>query len=149
MPESDVNPGAGCCDSSARGCVFSRALQARVATCECAERRTHGEREMLECTSPVARLNCVTLAELLHERARFALHLPRPGQPIIHAQALRLHCGGVLALQHALGAAQADVHGLVGAAHERHGSLTELPWDAIVQELTQWQPRRPRRPARP
>ena len=148
MPASDPPLGAGCCES-ASACVFSRALQARVATCECAERRTRGERDIIECTSPVARTNCVTLAALMHERARFALHLPRPGRPIIHAQALRLHCAGLLALQHALGAAQADVHGLVGAAHERHGSLTELPWDAIVRELAQWHPRRPRRPAAP
>lgn len=122
-------------------CVFARALMARTATCELAERRSLGERELLECRSPVARINCGTLAALLHERARFALRLPAPGHPLMHAQALRLHCGGLQGLQRALGAARADVHATVVLAQQRHGSLTDLPWEAIVGELLQWQPR--------
>ena len=38
----------------------------------------------------------------------------------------------------------ADVHRLVGQAHERHGSLAELPWPAIVEAVLAWQPRRRR-----
>ena len=94
-------------------------------------------------------MNCVTLAALLHERARFALRLPRAGQPLMHAQAMRLHCGGLLALQHALEAPRPDVHRLIGTAHERCSSLTELPWDAIVKSLSAWQPGRARRPPKP
>lgn len=97
---------------------------------------------MLECAAPVARLNCSTLAALLHERARFALKLPAPGHPMVHAQALRLHCGGLEALREAMQAGHADVHALVLAVHERHGSLTALPWEAIVRRLLQWAPRR-------
>ena len=138
----------GCCGTPG-SCVFSKPLQARVAVCERAERHTRGERDFIDCTSPVARTHCATLAALLHERARFALHLPRPGQPVIHAQAMRLHCGGVLALQHALGATQPDVHRLVGAALARFGSLTDLPWASIVRELAGWQGRRARRPVAP
>ncbi len=144
MSESDDADGAACC--AGRGsCVFSKALQARIAVCERSERHTRGERDVIDCASPVARTHCTTLAALLHERARFALHLPRVGQPLMHAQALRLHCGGVLGLQRALGAAHADVHHLVGAAHERHGSLADLPWDAIIRDVAAWQARRPRK----
>ena len=140
-----------CCDTDPSGtaCVFAKALLARTACCECATRRTAGERDLIACTSPVAHTNCITLAALLHERARFALRLPSPGHPIVHAQALRLHCGGLLGLQQALGAAEVDVHRMVGLAHERYGSLTELPWDAIVSTVKQWQARRPRRPQPP
>lgn len=140
-----------CDDRSPAGaaCVFSKALLACTAVCDRATRRSVGEREWVLCTSPVAHTNCSTLAALLHERARFALRLPSPGQPVIHAQALRLQCGGLIGVQQALGAAQADVHHMVGVAHERYGSLTELPWGAIVQTLMQWQAQRPRRPARP
>jgi hypothetical protein len=137
-----------CCES-ASACVFTKAILARAASCELAERHAVGERDILECRSPTARINCTTLAALLHERARFALRLPPPGQVMVHAQALRLQCGGLLGLQQALGAPQPDVHRLVGAAHERCGSLTELPWSSIVQALVAWQPRRPRRPAPP
>jgi hypothetical protein len=134
-----------CCESSAV-CVFAKALLARAAVCELATRRTVGEREIIECPSPVARTNCGTLGALLHERARFALRLPAPGHPVVHAQALRLQCGGLAGLQQALGAAQANVHRMVGTAHERYGSLTEVPWDAIVDAIKAWQSRRPRRP---
>jgi len=145
MTDADLPEGDACCGTSGMTCVFSKALLARSAVCECAQRCSVGERELVQCVSPTARTNCTTLAALLHERARFALRLPRPGQPLIHAKALRLQCGGVVALQASLGAERADVHRLVGVAHERYGSLTELPWAAIVDGLLNWQPRRRRR----
>jgi hypothetical protein len=140
----DSPPGA-CCESAA-ACVFAKALLARAAVCELAERHAVAERDRLECTSPVARTNCGTLAALLHERARFALRLPSPGHPLVHAHALRLQCGGLAGIRQALAISEADVHRMVGAAHERHGSLTALPWDAIVAAIQAWQPRRRYRP---
>lgn len=131
----------GCCGSAA-ACVFARPLLAHAATCSKSQRRSLGERDVIECSSPVARLNCTTLAALLHERARFALRLPAPGHPMVHAQALRLHCGGLAGLRGVLQADRADVHEMVLAAQDRHGSLTDLPWEAIVQSLVQWAPRR-------
>ena len=125
--------------------MFAKALLSQVAVCGLARRRSVGEREIVECSSVVARTNCSTLAALMHERARFALRLPRPGQLMIHAQALRLHCGGLIGLQQALALTQPDVHAMVGVAHERHGSLTDLPWDVIVREIMSWQPHRRRR----
>ena len=136
------------CGDDARGCVFAKALLAHTATCELAQREERAERMQLICGSPVARTNCGTLAALLHERARFALRLPGPDRPLIHMQALRLQCGGLPALARSLGAADGDVHRLVRLAHDRHGSLTALPWDEIVEALRQWQPTRRRgRPA--
>ena len=132
-------PGVLCCDSD-RACVFAKALLARTAVCERAERRAVAERVLVECASPVARTNCGTLAALMHERARFALRLPPAGRPLIHMQALRLQCGGLVALQQVLGSSEADVHRMVGNAQERHGSLTELPWSALVAALVAWQP---------
>ena len=144
MNGDDALPPISCCESSS-ACVFAKALLARAAVCELAQRRAVAERDIIECPSPVARTNCTTLAALLHERARFALRLPGPGQPLIHAQALRLQCGGLKGMQRALEAPLPDVHQMVGAAHERHGSLTDLPWESIVQFLAQWQPHRSRR----
>jgi hypothetical protein len=133
--------GTLCCDSDI-GCVFAKALLSLSAGCSLARRRAVAERVLVECTSPVARTNCGTLSALLHERARFALRLPPAGRPLMHIQALRLQCGGVSALQKVLGSSLRDVHGLVGQAQERHGSLTELPWPALVTALAQWQPPR-------
>jgi hypothetical protein len=136
------------CCGSATPCVFAKALLARVVVCERAQRRSLGEHDGVECSSVVARTNCATLAALMHERARFALRLPAPGHPMIHAQALKLHCGGLMGLQRALGATHADVHAMVGTAHARYRSLTDLPWDEIVRHLADWQPHR-RRPSPP
>jgi len=133
--------GPSCCDSD-RACVFAKALLSHQAGCELAQRRAVAERVLVECGSPVARTNCGTLAALLHERARFALRLPPAGRPLIHMQALRLQCGGLTAQQQVLGCAERDVHRMVGIAHERHGSLTELPWAALVEALAAWQPPR-------
>jgi len=184
------------CCGPAHGCVFAKAILARAADCSLARRRSVGERELLECPSPVAHTNCETLAALMHERARFALRLPRPEQPLMHAQAMRLQCGGLAGLQRALtggpglservagppgGSAAnastadadadggdgdlerrardaaagapsasppaADVHALIGLAQARHGSLTALPWDAVVAAMREWAPRRRRAPS--
>lgn len=130
-----------CCDS-AHPCVFSKALLARKASCALSQRTCVAEHEVLECTSPVARINCQTLAALLHERARFALRLPAPGRPLMHVHALRLQCGGLTALRATLSAEHADVHGMVRDAQVRYGSLTDLPWEAIVPAIAVWQPKR-------
>jgi hypothetical protein len=140
-------PTNGCC-GGAGDCVFAKALQARVATCGNALRRQRGEREVIDCAAPVAHTNCMTFAALLHERARFALRLPGTGQPMMHAQALRLYCGGVVALQRCLDAARPDVHAMVGTARERFGGLSGLPWPQLVRELAAWRGRRPRPPVR-
>lgn len=138
---------AGSCCESRAACVFARALLVRSAVCELAVRRTAGEREVVECGSPVARTNCETLAALLHERARFPLRLPRPGELLMHAQAMRLHCGGLAGLQGQLQAPVPDVHRMVSDAQQRWGSLTDLPWEPVVQAIVQWQGARRR--ARP
>ena len=124
--------------------MFSKALVARAASCELSRRSCEGEHEGLTCTSPVARMNCGALAALLHERARSALRLPPPGRPLLHVHALRLQCGGLAALQQVLAADKGDVHRLVANAQQRHGTLTELPWEPLVTALADWQPRRRR-----
>ena len=118
-------PAPSCCGSD-QACVFAKALLSHTAGCELAQRRAVAERVLVECPSPVARTNCGTPA----------------GRPLIHMQALRLQCGGLVALQQVLGTTERDVHRMVGAAHERHGSLTELPWAALVAALVAWQPPR-------
>ena len=138
---------APACCHGASACVFTKALLAHAAQCELATRQSAGETDAVVCSSPVALTNCATLAALMRERAGFALHLPRPPAPLMHARALQLQCGGLAGLQRALEAPQADVHRMVGLAHERHGSLLDLPWQAMVEAIVAWQPRR-RHPGR-
>lgn len=139
-----------CCDDSPRACVFAKALLAQQAGCHCATRRAVGERLLVECSVPAAHARCAALADLLHERARFALKLPAPGRPLMHAQALRLQCGGLIALQRTLGDPAAnlrpEVHALLDHAEQQPGGLPALPWPALVAALVQWSPQRRRPP---
>jgi len=137
------DPTDSCCSSGgANACVFSKALLARAAGCELSSRRVRGEMEGFECTSPVARINCATLAALMRERSRFALRLPAAGRPLMHQQAMRLQCGGLAALRETLGAAERDVHRLVVNAREQHASFAELPWEPLVAAIAAWAPRK-------
>jgi hypothetical protein len=137
------NPPVSPCCNAAQACVFSKALVARAATCQLAQRtcEAEGEQAVLSCTSPVARSSCGALATLLHERARSALRLPPPGRPLIHVQALRLQCTGLAALQQVLVAPDGDIRRMVVGAQERHGDLAELPWGSLVTALSDGQPR--------
>jgi hypothetical protein len=123
-------------------CVFEKALLSGCAECELAQRHALAEREVVACPSPTARTNCVTLAALLHERATFALRLPRPGEPLPHARAMQLQCGGLQGLRNALTAPEADVHRMIRMAHALSDSLMDLPWAAIVHDIAAWQTRR-------
>lgn len=146
MTVDDLPDAASSCCSSGQSCVFTKALLARAAHCPLATRRSAGEVDLMTCGSPVARTNCATLSALLRERATFRLRLPRPPSPLVHAKAMQLQCGGLQALQRVLDAPAPDVHALIGLAHARHDSLLALPWQALIDDLATWQPRR-RRPA--
>jgi hypothetical protein len=136
------------CGGSPRGCVFAKALQARVATCGLSERHALGERERVVCRSLAAREGCDALAALMHERARFALRLPGSGQLLKHSQAMRMQCGGLAGLRQAVAAHDGDVQHVVDLAARRDGGLAGLPWDMLVASMRAWAPRR-RRPPEP
>jgi hypothetical protein len=143
--DDDGRPGPGgcavsCC-ASAQACVFGKAILSRSAGCSLARRHPVAEQEAVSCTSATALMNCGTLSALIRERAGFALRLPRPPAPLMHAKALQLQCGGLAALAAEMGGDAADVHALVTQAQARHGSLSDLPWDAVVRGLAAWQPR--------
>ena len=132
---------AGCCGVT-HGCVFAKALLSRAAGCQWAGRRQAGEATAIDCHSHAAQADCAAFAATLSSSARFALRLPPVGRPMLHAQALRLQCGGIAALRAHLEAPEADVHTLVARARP----WDALPWPALVQALAAWQPRRRARP---
>lgn len=139
---SEDAPCSGACGGGPGACVFGKGVLTRHIGCELAQRHAQGEADLVSCPSPVARANCSTLAALLRERSTFMLRLPSVEQPLTHAKALQLQCGGVRALQQALGAGEPDVHRLIGLAHERWGSLLDAPWAVLVSAIAAWQARR-------
>lgn len=155
MAPSDPSTGPACCGGGepAAACVFGKALLAQAAGCRHARRHAAGEALATMCATAAARADCAALATLLHERARFALKLPAAGRPLMHAQAMRLQCGGIAALRQLLAStadsataadapAGGDVHALVASAAQRFGGLDGLPWTPLVGAVAAWQPRR-------
>lgn len=142
---ADADERSACCVRPDDACVFDKALLARAAACHRVRRQPVGEREVMLCSHPPARFNCETLLALMRERATFALRLPPPGRPMLHAQALRLQCGGLAALA-ALGgdgaAGRQDVAALATGLHDADTSFTQLPWERLVPAIVAWQPRR-------
>jgi hypothetical protein len=122
-------------------CVFEKALLSGCVGCEAARKHALAERETIACALPVARNNCATLIALLRERSAFALKLA-PGAVPPHALMIKLQCGGLAGLRQTVAPEENDVHRLIGAAHERHGSLADLPWPAVVAAVLAWQGRR-------
>jgi len=129
----------------ARACVFEKALLAQCAGCGHAARHALAEREAVGCRSAVAHANCATLLGMLRERSVFVLRIGPADGPLPHATTMRLQCGGLAGLAVAVGAEVAsDVHGLVAAAQARYGSLSDLPWPALVAAVAGWRGRRRR-----
>ncbi len=120
-------------------CVFERAILAGCVQCELARRQALAEREIVACSLTVARINCATLAALLHERATFVLRIHPSNEPLAHAKVMKLQCGGLRGLQDALGAPTADVHAMVQQAKANSASLLDLPWNQIVASIGAWQ----------
>lgn len=145
MNEGSAEDSGACCGAPADGCVFDKALLARAAGCARVQRRPEGEREWLVCGHPPSRFNCETLLARLRERSTFALRLPPGGRPLLHAQALRLQCGGLAALEQLPEAppqGRADVCALAQALQGEDGAYAGLPWGALVPQVAAWPPRR-------
>ncbi len=131
----------------ARPCSFEKALLAACASCRLAQRHNIAEREAVACREAEAQARCAELHGLLRRHAAFALHLRQAGQPLTHAQEMKVQCGGLAGLQQALGGTRSpgDIAALAGAANGTEGGLDGLPWPVIIQSLAAWQlPRRRR-----
>jgi hypothetical protein len=125
-------------------CVFEKALLAGCGQCGKSKRLSLAERELVACSSAVAKINCQTLADLFRERATFVLHLPRVGTPMVHSKAMQLQCGGLKGLQSVSASPLPvpDVHALVQQALDNDKSFLDLPWQDIVSGMAAWQLRK-------
>lgn len=125
-------------------CVFENALLSGCAVCELSASHAVAERQIIACTSPVARVDCGQLAALLREKSAFALRLTSTQRILPHAMMMKIQCGGLQGMQQVLdpAAAQPDVRRMVLKGRERYGELAMLPFSEIVQGVAAFQSRR-------
>lgn len=116
-------------------CVFEKTLLARHAVCGLAANRAIGEREVIACTSPLARAECGQLSGLLREKSAFTLKLANTQRILTHAAAMKIQCGGLQGLQGLLDpeAPAPDVRRLVLLGRERFGDIGTFPFSEIVK----------------
>jgi hypothetical protein len=125
-------------------CVFENALLSGCAVCELSASHAVAERQIIACTSPVARVDCGQLAALLREKSAFALRLTSTRRILPHAMMMKIQCGGLQGMRQALDpvAGQPDVRRMVLKGRERYGELATLPFSEIVQGVAAFKLRR-------
>ena len=125
-------------------CVFENALLSGCAVCELSASHAVAERQIIACTSPVARVDCGQLAALLREKSAFALRLTSTQRILPHAMMMKIQCGGLQGMQQVLdpAAAQPDVRRMVLKGRERYGELARLPFSEIVKGVAAFQLRK-------
>lgn len=137
-----------------RYCPFEKSILTNQCACSRAERFCIAEREGVHCKADAAQARCVALLDILRARARFALRTTDSGSALPHAKAMRVQVGGLRGL-HALLHPEAkvpstidDIDAIVESAIARFGHLENLPFQAIVQQITAYRGRRPFRDRR-
>ncbi len=132
-------------------CPFEKVILGAHAGCTMAQRFAVAERMGVECTSDLALNNCLTLIKLLRENSRFALKVTDTSAPMAFGKEMKVMAGGLIGLDAALhGTVEKqpgqpeikDIHGLLREAQENFGSLTALPYPAIMQSVTAFQLRK-------
>ncbi|TVQ88060.1 MAG: hypothetical protein EA400_09735 [Chromatiaceae bacterium] len=134
-----------------RYCPFEKAILTNNCDCSRAQRFCIAERDGLHCGDSAAQARCVELLARLRGQARFALRTPNEHAALPHAKAMRVQVGGLRGLHAALHPQQsaprriADIDHLVRAALAQFGSLANLPFGVLIQQIAAYRGRRPLR----
>ena len=127
-------------------CPFERALLSRCVVCNRSRKLNLAEREAIACGDPLARIDCQTFYQALHENAQFALKI-NPDAPWPFGKEIRAQCGGVRGLATALGRAgdeTTDVAANVPQGKTQYGSCAEFPYSEIMRAVVHYEPRKRR-----
>lgn len=128
-------------------CPFEKTILSNRCGCAKFQRLNIAEREAAACISPAAQARCVVLLEHLYQNARFALKQRRIEEPLPHAKAMKVQCGGLLGLAVALSEdAKAlspvdNIDRLLVQALDTFGEMKDLPYQDIVKFISNYQVR--------
>jgi hypothetical protein len=132
-------------------CPFEKAVLSTRCACALSQRILIAEREACACTSKDAQRTCMDLLHEMRTKATFALKTPNLPGSLPHGKEIKVQVGGLLGLQAALDADQADagsvadIRALVEAALARYRGIEALPFQDIMKSVVAYQHRQ-RRP---
>jgi hypothetical protein len=127
-------------------CVFEKAILRTCCRCTLAQRLNLAEREAVACTANEAQERCRGVLESLHEKAMFTVRAPHETGPLPHGKEIRIQCGGLLGLSHAMDDtreidAVEDVDALLRQAIAHYGDRQGLPYQEIVRAIAAYRNR--------
>lgn len=131
-----------------RFCPYEKTILLNHGACSRAERFCIAEREGVRCTAEDSQARCQTFLALARRNARFALKATDQRTALPHAKAMRVQVGGlrglqaVLELQEPLPARIPDIDRLLTLALDHFGSLAEIPFQPIIQQIAAFQGRK-------
>jgi hypothetical protein len=134
-----------------RFCPYEKSILTNNCECSKARRFCIAEREGVHCGSDAAQARCLEFLELTRRKARFALKATDEGAALPHAKAMRVQVGGLRGLHVTLApdepvpAKVPNIDGIIEAAIERFGALTDIPFQSIIQQIAAYKGRRDRR----
>ena len=130
-------------------CAFEKAVLTGHCQCSEAHKFCIAEREGVHCNSDRDQQQCLQLLDILRTQARFALRASAAehNNLLPHGKAIRIQVGGLRGLHAALHPGEPvparidDVAALVRRSRQHFGSLEQLPFSQIMQQIAAWQPR--------
>ncbi len=132
-----------------RYCAFEKAILTQQCACSEAHKFCIAEREGVHCNSDTGQQQCLQLLEVLRTQARFALRAnPEEHMNLLpHGKAIRIQVGGLRGLHVALDPGQPapsrieNVIDLLNRAIKHYGSLKQLPFSLVMQQISAYQSR--------
>jgi len=131
-----------------RFCPFEKSILTNNCNCSRAKRFCIAEREGVNCGSDAAQARCLELLALLRRQARFALKTTAEHRSLTHAKSMRMQVGALRGLHVVvtpgvpIPAAIEDIHGIIDAVLARFGTLADLPFQPIIQQIAAYEGRR-------
>lgn len=129
-------------------CPFEKAILRTCGACSQARRLHIAEREAVGCGHAGAQQRCLAVLTCWRRNAAFAVRLPQTNTPLPHGKEIRVQCGGLPGLQHALdparssGSSVADIDALLVRAASRYGDADNFPYEDIVRAIAHYKARR-------
>jgi len=130
-----------------RPCPFEKAILSSRCACTKSQRLHIAEREGITCTAVEIYPLCLMLLEQLCENAQFTLKIKQPSEPLPHAKAVKVQCGGLLGLQAVLQSESTeiqyvqDISALIIQAITTFGKFEQLPYQEIIKFISAYQVR--------
>ena len=129
-------------------CVFEKAINSRVCNCSKSVRFNLADREGVSCNSDQAQQRCKELLQSLRENSRFVLQLSLTNDKLSHNAEIKVQNGGMKGMAKLIDEPdvnEQDIFMLVKKAIDKYQSISSLPYQMIIREISGYQVRRRRK----